>query len=310
MSVDAASLVVDGPWQHRYVSANGSRFHVAIAGPDDRDAPLVVLLHGVPQFWWAWRHQLPAIAAAGYRVAAMDLRGACASDKPPQGYDVPTATRDVAGVVRSLGAERAVVVGHGLGGGEIAWAMPAYHPHLVTAVAALSAPHPLQSFSNPLHTLHPRAMALLASFQVPLLAEHRMTGTDQIARILADWSASRWPSPDEAATYLRAAQVPFAAHCSIERARWLSRAWPRPDGRRFVRALESTTPVPALQIHGSLDGCRPASAAAMRDGLARQWAGSYRFELLRGAGHFLPEEQPEAVNTLLLDWLGTVTPAA
>ena len=111
MNVDASTLLIDGPWRHQFVPANGARFHVAIAGPDDNDAPLVVLLHGMPEFWWAWRHQLPALAAAGYRVAAMDLRGTGASDKPPHGYDVPTLARDVAGLVRSLGADRAVVVG-------------------------------------------------------------------------------------------------------------------------------------------------------------------------------------------------------
>ncbi|NKY07594.1 alpha/beta hydrolase, partial [Cellulomonas hominis] len=114
MTVDSAALLLDGPWRHHFVPANGARFHVAVAGPDDRDAPLVVLLHGLPGLWWSWRHQLPAVAADGYRVVAMDLRGTGGSDKPPIGYDVPTLTRDVAGVVRSLGCDRAVVVGHGV----------------------------------------------------------------------------------------------------------------------------------------------------------------------------------------------------
>ena len=118
-TVDSATLLIDGPWEHRFVAANGARFHVALAGPDERDAPLVVLLHGVPEFWWAWRHQLPVLADAGYRVAAMDVRGTGGSDKPPVGYDVPTLAADVAGVIQSLGAADAVVVGTGTGG-EIA----------------------------------------------------------------------------------------------------------------------------------------------------------------------------------------------
>ena len=67
---DAASVLLDGPWEHEYVAANGARFHVALAG----DGPLVLLLHDFPQFWWAWRHQLVALADAGYRAAAVDLR--------------------------------------------------------------------------------------------------------------------------------------------------------------------------------------------------------------------------------------------
>ena len=70
MHNDASSVLIDGPWEHRFVAANGARFHVAELG----EGPLVVLLHGFPQFWWAWRHQLTALSEAGYRVAAIDLR--------------------------------------------------------------------------------------------------------------------------------------------------------------------------------------------------------------------------------------------
>ena len=71
MPVDTAFVNIEGPWDHRYVAANGARFHVAEMG----DGPLVLLLHGFPQFWFTWRHQMLALAGAGYRVAAMDLRG-------------------------------------------------------------------------------------------------------------------------------------------------------------------------------------------------------------------------------------------
>ena len=71
---------VPGPWEHRYIAANGARFHVASMG----DGPLLVLLHGFPEFWWAWRHQLPELAAAGWRTVAMDLRGYGGSDKTPR----------------------------------------------------------------------------------------------------------------------------------------------------------------------------------------------------------------------------------
>ena len=97
MSVDSSVVLVAGPWEHRYVAANGARFHVASAG----EGPLVLFLHAFPQFWWTWRRQLTALAEAGYRAVAMDLRGYGASDKPPTGYDAPTLTADVAGVIRS-----------------------------------------------------------------------------------------------------------------------------------------------------------------------------------------------------------------
>ena len=134
-SADSAELAVEGPWNHRFVAANGARFHVTVAGPDERDTPLVVLLHDVLQYWWAWRHQLTALAAAGYRVAAMDLRGTGGSDKPPRGYDTPTMATDVTRVTRSLGAERCVLVGSGAGA-HIAFAAAAMHPELVRGVAS------------------------------------------------------------------------------------------------------------------------------------------------------------------------------
>src|SRR5660397_243188 len=213
MTVDASTLLIDGPWRHRFVPANGARFHVALAGPDDNDAPLVVLLHGMPEFWWAWRYQLPVLAGAGYRVVAMDLRGTGASDKPPQGYDVPTLTSDVAGVIRSLGAQDAVVVGHGVGG-TVAWSMPALQPTVTRAVGAVSALHPLR-----MHTAAvARAMLTrtsarrLAFAQLPYFPERRMTRGDLVPRVLADWGAPGWLTTDVAATYRAAAQVPFAAH--------------------------------------------------------------------------------------------------
>ena len=78
---DATSALIPGPWAHRDVSANGVRLHAAEAG----EGPLVLLLHGFPQFWWTWRHQLTALADAGFRAVAPDLRGYGASDKPPRG---------------------------------------------------------------------------------------------------------------------------------------------------------------------------------------------------------------------------------
>ena len=134
---DAASVLIDGPWRHRLVSANGARFHVAELG----DGPMVLLIHGFPQFWYAWRHQMAAIADAGWRAVAMDLRGYGASDKPPRGYDTYTSTADAASVIRSLGEDDAIVVGHGLGG-FVAWSMPSLQPGVTRAIGSLAMPHP------------------------------------------------------------------------------------------------------------------------------------------------------------------------
>ncbi|MEN0128344.1 MAG: alpha/beta hydrolase [Brevundimonas sp.] len=307
-TVDSATLLIDGPWQHRFVAANGARFHAAVAGPDDRDAPLVVLLHGVPQFWWSWRHQIPALADAGYRVAALDVRGTGGSDKPPQGYDVPTLANDVAGVIRSLGSAGAVVVGSGTGG-EIAWGMGALQPDVTVAVGALAAPHPLDVRASPLSALTARGLRRMLFVQMPSLPERRMTQGDLVDRMLTEWGAdAAWCDAAARATYRDAALVPFAAHSQLQQLRWLLRSLPRLDGRRYAAGLERATPRPALQIHGGRDGLRPASHAPLRTATSALVASSYRYELIRDAGHFPAEQSPDRVTELLLDWLGEVAP--
>ena len=108
-TVDESCVLTEGPWTHRFVGANGSRFHVVEAGT----GPMVLFLHGFPEYWWAWHELLPAVADAGFRAVAVDLRGYGASDKPPRGYDGYTLAADVAGLIRALGERSATVVGTG-----------------------------------------------------------------------------------------------------------------------------------------------------------------------------------------------------
>src|SRR5215510_5715252 len=134
--VDESSVLFDGDWTHRFVSANGSRFHVVEAGA----GPLVLFLHGFPEFWAAWQHHLGLVASAGFRAVAMDLRGHGASDKPPRGYDGYTMAADVMGLIRALGERDATLVGTGYGG-LMAWAVATMHPQVVRRLVVLSAAH-------------------------------------------------------------------------------------------------------------------------------------------------------------------------
>ena len=163
-------ILIEGPWRHRDIAANGIRFHVATGLRLAPDRPLVLLLHGFGEFWWAWRHQIPALDDAGYSVVAMDLRGYGASDKTPRGYDPQTTAADVAGVVRSLGHRQAVVVGHDWGG-MAAWSTVAFAADQVAALVSVAAPHPLE---------YPwrRGLRHLSFFQVPLFPERRIMADD------------------------------------------------------------------------------------------------------------------------------------
>ncbi|WP_402468822.1 alpha/beta fold hydrolase [Isoptericola aurantiacus] len=301
-ATDYTSALVEGPWRHEFVPANGSRFHVASAGPartHGDQPPLVLLLHGFPEMWWAWRHQLTALSDAGLCVAAMDVRGVGASDKPPSGYDVPTRTRDVAGVVRSLGHDRAVVVGSGTGG-VLAWAMAAMQPAVTAGVAALAAPHPLRLHVPGRRLVTPAAKRLLALYQVPSLPERRLTQGTGVADVLAA-GAHRTLAAEVVERYRDVMRIPFVAHSGAESLRWLTRCAVRTDGRRYLHALRNPIGVPVLQVHGAHDGfLRQQDADVDGSALARD----FRFEVVQDAGHYLPEEAPDAVNELLLDWLG------
>jgi pimeloyl-ACP methyl ester carboxylesterase len=306
---DGSSVRLPGRWEHRDVSANGIRLHVAECGRPG--APLVVLLHGFPEFWWTWRHQLPALADAGFRAAAVDLRGYGDSDKPPRGYDLWTLAGDVAGLVRALGEPAARIVGHGWGG-MIGWTVTALHPRLVAALAVLAAPHPLAVRRAAVRDARGQGRALLGrrggigAAQLPRLPERWLRADDgaQVEQLLRDRAGAEWADTDDFAATVegtrRAMQVPGVAHCSMEYYRWAVRSQVRAEGRRFAAAVSRAPTVPVLQVHGADDPyLLPRTAET-----SREWGGPHlRCEVLADTGHFPQQERPTETTALLLDFL-------
>jgi pimeloyl-ACP methyl ester carboxylesterase len=134
----------------RFVQSNGIRMRVAEMGK----GPLVILLHGFPESWYSWRHQLPALAKAGYRVVAPDLRGYGKSDKPAavEDYDIHKLTADVVGLIDAFGEKTAILIGHDWGA-AIAWNSVLLHPERYTALVAMSVPYSGRPTSSPTATL-------------------------------------------------------------------------------------------------------------------------------------------------------------
>ncbi|MGH3754287.1 MAG: alpha/beta fold hydrolase [Pseudonocardiaceae bacterium] len=299
---DPSSVRIPGPWSHREVSANGIRLHVAEAGT----GPLVLLLHGFPEFWWSWRHQLPALAAAGHRAVAVDLRGYGDSDKPPRGYDLWTLSGDVAGLVRALGERQADLVGHDWGG-ILGWCIAALHPRVVRSVTALSAPHPRAIGQALLRDPAQRsASRYLAGFQVPWLPERSLTrdGAVLVEQFLRGGAGAQWGASSEftavARRYREAMLIPGTAHCALEYYRWAGRSQFRFDGRRLSRAVNRAARVAVLQVQGG-DDPYVLERTARR---SARWAGhSYRYEVLPHVGHFVQQEAPERTTELITGFL-------
>jgi pimeloyl-ACP methyl ester carboxylesterase len=295
------AVQIGGPWAHRTLTANGTRFHVAEAG----DGPLVLLLHGFPEFWWAWRRQLTSLPDAGYRAVASDLRGFGGSDKPPRGYDLVTAAADAAGLIRSLGEANAVVVGHDWGG-LVAWTLATYFPKAVRRLAIVSMAHPLRMraamYSSPV-----TGMSYPLRYQLPMLPERKLVtdGAAQVGELLTEWSAPGWPDEESARVYRRAMRIPSVAHCALEYHRWFLRSALRPDGLRYARRMRVPVQAPTLHLHGTLDRCVPPRVARPA---ARYVEAPYRWRLIEGAGHFPHEERPQAFDTELLGWLADPEP--
>ena len=297
MPVEESSVLVDGPWRHRSVAANGARFHVVECGP--ADGPLVLLLHGFPQFWWAWRSQLVALGAAGFRAVAPDLRGYGASDKPPRGYDPYTLSSDVAGMVRALGARDAVLVGHDWGG-VLAWTVATLHPGVVSRLAVLSMPHPLRLREAVLTDAEQlRALAPVAFFQLPRAPEARLRRRDgaYAGELLRRWGGPGYPDAETEARCRAAVQVPGVAHCSMEWYRWAVRSRTRPSGWRFLQLLGRGVGVPTLQVHGAVD---PFLLARTAHGSGAWVDAPYELQVLDDVGHFPHEEAPDHVGAALL----------
>jgi pimeloyl-ACP methyl ester carboxylesterase/2-polyprenyl-6-methoxyphenol hydroxylase-like FAD-dependent oxidoreductase len=288
---------------HGYADLGDVRLHyveagASGAGPAGAERPLVVLLHGFPEFWYSWRRQIPALAAAGYHVVAPDLRGYNLSDKPRgvHRYRIDLLALDVERLIRRCGAERAVVCGHDWGGG-VAWAVAMRYPELVERLVVINAPHPAR-FLRALRT--PRQLRkswYMFFFQVPWLPEACLRTSRYAALRRAFTAPEGRPgafSAEDIERYVEAAARPGALTAGINYYRALFRQAPR-QAQASLRRIEA----PVLVIWGERDPYLGRELASP-DGA---WVPNARVERLPQAGHWAQLEEPERVNALLLEFL-------
>jgi pimeloyl-ACP methyl ester carboxylesterase len=257
---------------------------------------LVLLLHGFPEFWYSWRHQIPALAAAGFHVLAPDLRGYNLTDKPKgvHAYRLELLLGDVTGLIEHAGEQQAVVVGHDWGG-VIAWALAMHHPECVRRLVVLNAPHPAafaRELGGPTQWL--RSWYILF-FQLPLLPEWALrAGTYALLeRTLRRQPVHRGAFTDEdIRRYKEALDRPGALTAALNYYRAALRSLG--VGRSDLRPIQA----PTLLLWGVHD---PYLGVALTEGLSR-WVENLRIERL-DASHWLQNDAPERVNDLLTGFL-------
>jgi len=307
---------------HRSLEANGIRMHIVEQGR----GPLVLLCHGFPESWYSWRHQLPALAAAGYRVVAPDMRGYGQTDRPQDiaQYTLLHMAGDMVGLLDELGVEQAVIVGHDWGA-PVAWTSALLRPDRFRAVAALSVPYLPRGAARPtdaLKFLAGDSFHYMLYFQAPGVAEAELEQDVKatIRRVLY-WASGEAPDrptkprtakfldlmdePGTLPSWLSEADVDFYASefkrtgftGGLNWYRNLDRTWELMAALKGAKITQ-----PALFVAGDRDLVVVARKAAV-DHLSQSVPNLTKTVMLPGCGHWTQQERPAAVNAELIGFL-------
>jgi epoxide hydrolase 4 len=279
---------------HRYAEIGDVRLHYVEAG----EGPLVLLLHGFPQFWYQWRHQIPALVEAGFRVVAPDMRGYNLSDKLPgvRAYRVELLARDVERLILACGERTATVVGHDWGA-IVAWIAAMRHPERVQRLAILNVPHPARFLEGLLSPMQLLRSSYIFFFQIPRLPEKVIRACDfaLLRSVLGrDQVQSEAFAAEDIERYVEAMAQPGALTATLN----YYRALLRKPGE--TRALLQRVEAPVLVIWGERDRFLSRRLAEP----PHLWVPNLvRVKRLPDASHWVAEDRPLEVNTLLLDFL-------
>jgi pimeloyl-ACP methyl ester carboxylesterase len=303
MAQDASSGLVsraglpanfDQTFTHAFARANGVRLHYVIGGPSD--GPMVVLLHGWPQTWYTWRRVMPALAAAGYRVVAVDYRGAGESEKPQGGYDKATMAADLHELVRAFGRTSVSLVGRDIGV-MVAYAYAAQWPNEVARLAMLDVPVPATRVWNDAKSQADPELWHFGLHQQRDIAEMLITGHEYA--YISDFYKKRAFVPvadEDIAVYVRAYAAPGGLRAGFE----LYRAFPE-DELRFREFMTRKLPMPVLALAGD------KSNGPKETDMAKELASNVRGGVAPNTGHWLPDENPDYLSKQLLDFFGAST---
>jgi epoxide hydrolase 4 len=284
----------DTALRHSYADLTESRLHYVEAG----DGPLVVLLHGFPEFWYSWRHQIPALAAAGFRVVAPDTRGCNLSSKPAgvSSYAPRRLAADIRDLIAERGASQAFVAGHDWGA-ALAWIAAMAYPEVVERLAVLNAPHPrrmVEALRRPGRQIG-RSWYMFF-FQLPWLPEHAVGAGNwwALRRGLEHDARAGAFTPPDIDRYREAWSQPGALTATMNYYRASMRRPPAGRAGR-LRPVEA----PTLVIWGERD--RYLGADLAEPGQA-DVPNLERVVRLPNASHWVQHDEPDRVSELLIDF--------
>jgi pimeloyl-ACP methyl ester carboxylesterase len=283
--------VLEGAWRHEYINTNGIKLHYVTQG----EGPLMLMLHGFPEFWYSWRHQIPEFAK-DFKVVALDLRGYNDSDKPAEqsAYVMAEFIKDVEGVVRGLGYDKCVLVGHDWGG-AIAWNFAYAHPEMVERLIILNLPHPAK-FAEGLRT--PQQLlrsSYIFFFQLPWLPEMMLKSADYqpietaFKSMAVDKSAF---TQENLQAYKDAVAKPGAMTAMLN---YYRNAFEQGILRQDWRVLE----VPTLMIWGENDTALGKELTYGTEAYVR----NFQINYIPNCSHWVQQEQPQLVNHYMREFL-------
>jgi pimeloyl-ACP methyl ester carboxylesterase len=283
--------VAESSWTHEYITTNGVKLHYVTQG----EGPLMLMLHGFPEFWYSWRYQIPEFAKY-FKVVALDLRGYNDSDKPKDklAYVMDEFVKDVEGVIKGLGYEKCVLVGHDWGG-AIAWNFAYQHPDMLERLIILNLPHPAK-FSQGLRT--PQQIlrsSYIFFFQLPWLPELTLQASNYkaIERTLKGMAVDKSTfSQADINAYKDAAAKPGALTAMLNYYRNVFQ-------QRILKENWDILEVPTLMIWAEKD---TALGKELTYG-TEAYVKDFQIQYIANCSHWVQQEQPNLVNQYIRDFL-------
>lgn len=280
--------------EHHLVKVNGVTLHVVTAGPKDGEP--VILLHGFPEFWYGWKHQIPALAAAGYRVIVPDQRGYNLSDKPKglDHYVIYKLVDDIVALAEALGYSTVNLVGHDWGA-IVAWSLGILYPDKIRKLTIMNVPHPVV-FQRTLRSSISQLLKswYVFSFQVPAVSEWMMSWGDYsfAANMIKRTGKPTTFSDADLEHYKTAWRNPGAMTSMINWYRaYLQKPPTRPENVRL--------PMPTLMIWGAKDQFLSAQMAQP----SIELCDNGKLVMIDDATHWVQHDAADQVNSLLLEFL-------